>query len=120
MCIMNEVTAYLSVCLSVCLYVCMNVCMYVCISKHIYLLWHLCQSIVLPRISILILHFRMARPCKFCGVFFQDSEELEFHEHLHRDLDFLNGNVSDVAFQVVHLSIYHQTMNAYQWPCNLR
>lgn len=45
----------------------------------------------------------MARPCMFCGVFFQDSEELEFHEQLHRDLDFLNGNVSDVAFQVVSI-----------------
>lgn len=40
-----------------------------------------------------LLHFRMARPCKFCGSFFQDSEELELHENLHRDLDYLNGNV---------------------------
>ena len=40
----------------------------------------------------------MARPCKFCGAFFQDSKELELHENLHRDLDYLNENVSDVFF----------------------
>ena len=40
----------------------------------------------------------MARPCKFCGAFFQDSKELELHENLHRDLDYHNENVSDVCF----------------------
>ena len=43
-------------------------------------------------------HFRMARPCKFCGAFFQDPKELELHENLHRDLDNLNEKVSDFCF----------------------
>ena len=50
------------------------------------------------------LHFRMARPCKFCGAFFQDPKELELHENRHRDLDYLNENVSDIIFPLTLLS----------------
>lgn len=38
----------------------------------------------------------MARPCRYCGAFISNQDELELHESIHRDLDFLNGtNVND-------------------------
>ena len=36
--------------------------------------------------------------------FFQDPKELELHENRHRDLDYLNENVSDIIFPLNLLS----------------
>ena len=36
--------------------------------------------------------------------FFKDPKELELHENRHRDLDYLNENVSDIIFPLNLLS----------------
>ena len=53
--------------------------------------------------------YRMARPCKWCGRFFTDPEQLRHHEAIHRDIDQWGVLVSAFIYFFTQTPFLHKS-----------